>query len=208
MKASVKTKAGHSPKCGGSSCALAEDACARHSPATSEKRIPINSWEQWDNDGTHISRFYNQKARKIKNFIDYLLAKHGGSLNVMISEDLEVLREQLLSIKGIGKETADSILLYAGNKLSFVSDAYTKRFVTRFGLLSGEPNYDEIRAYFSKRIPPDVALYHEFHALIVYHGYATCKTTPDCNSSSLHQPQIHLKDCILSPFQAKVFSNH
>jgi len=81
------------------------------------------------------SRFYNQKAGKIKQTVEYVMSRHKGSLNKMFSLGTDVLRRDLLGIKGIGKETADSILLYAGKKRSFVSDAYTKRFVLRYGLL-------------------------------------------------------------------------
>ena len=95
------------------------------------------------------SRFYNQKSQKIKNFINYLNRVHVGSISKMFSLDMKALRSDLLNIKGIGKETADSILLYAGNKLSFVSDAYTKRFVVRYGLMKGQPSYDEIQNFFT-----------------------------------------------------------
>lgn len=127
------------------------------------------------------SRFYNQKTDKLKVFCKHLIKKYNGSLNKMFSHDAEYLRKELLELKGIGKETADCILLYAGKKLSFVSDAYTERFLKRFGLMHGHKVYDEIRTYFMTLIPRDVYVYNEFHALIVHHCYATCRATPECN---------------------------
>ena len=93
---------------------------------------------------------------------------------------MEDLREELLMIKGIGKETADCILLYAGKMPSFVSDAYTKRFLERYGLLNGLITYDDIRGFFMKDLPKDVYLYNEYHALIVYHGHHICQSKPKC----------------------------
>ena len=126
------------------------------------------------------SRFYNQKAEKLKEFCKYLIRKYDASLNKMFANDTETLRNELLALKGIGEETADSILLYAGNKLSFVSDAYTKRFLERYGLLHNQLTYDEIRTFFMKNLPRDISLYNEYHALIVHHCYAVCKSQPNC----------------------------
>lgn len=127
------------------------------------------------------SRFYNQKTEKLKVFCRYLISRYSGSLDKMFSTDVDTLRQELLEIKGIGKETADTILLYAGKKPSFVSDAYTKRFLSRLGLIDGLSSYDEIRNFFMKNIPRDIYLYNEYHALIVHHGYAICKSKPACN---------------------------
>ena len=127
------------------------------------------------------SRFYNQKAEKLKNFTDYLFNNHNGSLNKMFTVETEKLRKELLDINGIGRETADSILLYAGKKPSFVSDAYTKRFLERYGLLNDLSSYEEIRGLFMDNIPKDIYLYNEYHALIVHHGYAVCKSKPNCS---------------------------
>ena len=133
------------------------------------------------------SRFYNQKARTLKNFCDHLIKRYRGSLSKMFSADTASLRKELLAIKGIGRETADSILLYAGNKPTFVSDAYTKRFLVRYGIRAGEPSYDEIRDFFMNNIKKDVYLYNEYHALIVHHGHATCKPTPDCQACPINR---------------------
>ena len=126
------------------------------------------------------SRFYNQKTEKLKVFCHYLIDKYGGSLDRMFSQDTDILRQDLLSLKGIGKETADSILLYAGNKLSFVVDAYTKRFLERFGILNSQVTYDEIKKFFTDNLPKNIYTYNEYHALIVHHCYAICKAVPIC----------------------------
>lgn len=128
------------------------------------------------------SRYYNQKTAKLKNFCNYLESKYNGSLNKMFSHGAETLRKELLDVNGIGKETADSILLYAGRKLSFVSDAYTKRLLERYGILNGLSSYDEIRRLFMENIPKDIYLYNEYHALIVHHCYAVCKSEPSCQT--------------------------
>ena len=127
------------------------------------------------------SRFYNQKTEKLKSFCRYLMAHYDGSLNKMFSNTLSDLREDLLHIKGIGSETADSILLYAGNKLSFVSDAYTKRWIERYGLFDGLSTYDQIREFFMNNLPEDLYIYNEYHALIVHHSKSICKSAPQCH---------------------------
>jgi endonuclease-3 related protein len=126
------------------------------------------------------SRYYNQKAKKLKNFSLFLMNKYSGSLNKLFSVKMEDLRQELLNIKGIGKETADCILLYAGGMPSFVSDAYTKRFLERYGLLKGMETYDDIRDFFMQDLPKDVYLYNEYHALIVHHGHSVCRSKPNC----------------------------
>jgi len=131
------------------------------------------------------SRYYNQKAMRLKEFCRYLKERYGGCLDKMFKKDTESLRKELLSLKGIGKETADSILLYAGQKLSFVSDAYTKRFLERYGLMDGNPGYDRIRDFFTQNLPQDIYLYNEYHALIDHHCYSVCKAKPDCKSCSI-----------------------
>lgn len=142
------------------------------------------------------SRYYNQKTLKLKNFCSYLVDSYNGSLNKLFSQDLDKLRSELLSIKGIGKETADSILLYAGKKLSFVSDAYTKRFLVRYGIMDEAAQYDDIRKLFMTNLSRDLYLYNEYHALIVHHGYLTCKSKPDC----INCPVVKLNDKVYCKF--------
>jgi len=133
------------------------------------------------------SRFYNQKAEKLKNFTDYLFSKYDGSLNKMLAVDMDILRKELLLIKGIGGETADSILLYAGNKPSFVSDAYTSRIFNRYGITNKNTSYEDMRKMFMDSLPVDADLYNEYHALIVHHGYAVCKAKPECDECKLRR---------------------
>ena len=92
----------------------------------------------------------------------------------------QIRREELLSIKGIGPETADSILLYACDQPHFVVDAYTRRIFSRYGLLSEKASYQEVQRFFESQLPVDVSLFKRFHALIVEHGKQTCKKIPAC----------------------------
>ncbi|MCX5680676.1 MAG: endonuclease III domain-containing protein [Candidatus Omnitrophica bacterium] len=133
------------------------------------------------------SRFYNQKAKKLKTFCRYLALKYDGSLDKMFFKDMNLLRNELLDLKGIGKETADCILLYAGKKPSFVVDAYTKRFLARYGLGKEGASYDEIRRLFMENLPKNVYLYNEYHALIVHHCHFVCKSKPQCAICSVNQ---------------------
>ncbi len=126
------------------------------------------------------SRFYNQKAKKLKSFCSFLIDNYNNSLRKMFLNDVGSLRMELLNIYGIGKETADSILLYAGEKLSFVSDNYTNKFLNRYRFTDNLNTYEDVRIFFMDNLPKDIYLYNEYHALIVHHCYHTCKTVPDC----------------------------
>lgn len=128
------------------------------------------------------SGYYNIKANRIKNFLKFLNTCYSGSIDRMFETDLYELREKLLALKGIGKETADSILLYAGNKPIFVVDAYTKRILTRHGFITVDAKYEEIQSLFMDNLPGDSRLFNEFHALIVELGKSVCKAKkPLCN---------------------------
>jgi endonuclease-3 related protein len=134
------------------------------------------------------TRFYNQKAQKLKYFIDFLFYKYGGNLDVLFSQDTGELRRELLDIKGLGEETADSILLYAGEKPVFVIDAYTKRIFSRLGLTGGEWSYREYQQFFMERLVKDVKLYNDYHAQIVHLGHAYCKKhEPECMPCPLNK---------------------
>ena len=126
------------------------------------------------------SGFFNIKAKRIKNFMDFLFGHYRGSLKKMFSENANSLREKLLKINGIGPETADSILLYAGEKPFFVVDAYTKRILSRHNLISKTACYDEIQELFMKNLKKEVVLFNEYHALLVYIGKHFCKRVPNC----------------------------
>ena len=102
------------------------------------------------------SGFYNEKAKKIKSFCEHVLTKWGGSLEEFLSQDMEALRIELLGIRGIGPETADSIVLYAASKASFVVDAYTYRILSRHGWVEEPISYEELRDYFMGALEPDV----------------------------------------------------
>jgi endonuclease III related protein len=122
------------------------------------------------------SGYFRQKARKLKVFVHFLQSEYGGSLKRMFATPTELLRQKLLAVHGIGPETADSILLYAGLHRIFVVDAYTRRILARHGLSNGKEDYDEIRAMFEDRLPQDAKLYNEYHALIVNTGKKWCRT--------------------------------
>jgi endonuclease-3 related protein len=107
----------------------------------------------------------------------------------MFADDPIKLRANLLGINGIGPETADSILLYAGGKPFFVVDAYTKRILVRHGLISNNADYHEVQSLFMENLPKDASLYNEFHALIVKVGKEHCrKRKPLCSGCPLHPP--------------------
>ncbi len=128
------------------------------------------------------ARFYNSKAIKIKNFMDFFFREYGGDLAAMSGEEQAILRRKLLGVKGLGKETVDCILLYACGKTIFVVDAYTRRIFQRYGILEGNPSYDDIQAYFMENLPPDVPLYNDYHAQIVHLGNSICKARPLCEA--------------------------
>jgi endonuclease-3 related protein len=124
--------------------------------------------------------YYNIKARRIKNFLDFLANHYGNSMARLAAGDLENLRPALLTIKGIGPETADSILLYALAKPTFVVDAYTFRILSRHGLIPEAYPYEELRQLFMEHLPPQLDLYQEYHALLVRLGKEWCRPQPRC----------------------------
>jgi endonuclease-3 related protein len=124
--------------------------------------------------------YYNVKARRLKHLMNFLAGEYGGDLKRMFAESLSSLREKLLAVKGIGPETADSILLYAGGKPIFVVDAYTRRVLFRHGMITDGASYGDIQDLFMESLPRDVALYKEYHALFVRLAKTFCKTKPLC----------------------------
>jgi len=124
--------------------------------------------------------YYNLKARRVKNFLDFLAARFAHSMEKMALEELEPLRVELLGLHGIGPETADSILLYALHKPTFVVDAYTFRILSRHDLVIEPCSYEELRQVFMERLPAEVPLYQEFHALLVRLGKEFCRPQPRC----------------------------
>jgi endonuclease-3 related protein len=128
------------------------------------------------------SGFFRQKANRLQNLSRYLVTEWQSNLNDFCSGPLDEARERLLARPGIGPETADSILLYAAYRPSFVVDAYTRRIFERVGVLWGNETYAEVRQIFMQTLPEDVALYNEYHALIVQLAKTCCKKRkPLCN---------------------------
>jgi len=129
--------------------------------------------------------YFNIKTKRLKAFFRFLEERHEGSLEKLFLWDTEPLREELLSVYGIGEETADSILLYAASKPIFVVDAYTRRILIRHGIVGDKDRYGEIQALFMASIPADVPLYNQYHALIVETGKTYCAKKPHCNACPL-----------------------
>ncbi len=130
--------------------------------------------------------YFNLKAARLKNLLNFVAREYNGSLEEMFAVDTHILREEILTVKGIGPETADSILLYAGNKPVFVVDAYTHRIFARHNIIAEEDGYHEIQEYFALSLPEDVALFNEYHALIVRLGKEFCKKSkPLCSQCPL-----------------------
>ncbi|OPZ89663.1 MAG: Endonuclease III [Firmicutes bacterium ADurb.Bin419] len=130
--------------------------------------------------------FFNRKAVILKSVMTFLVEEFDADLDRMFQNPLEVLRDKLLKVKGIGPETADSILLYAGYKKIFVVDAYTIRIFTCLGFLKGDEKYHDVQSFFMKNLPEDVDLYNQFHALIVKLGSDCCSgRKPKCDSCAL-----------------------
>ena len=132
------------------------------------------------------SGYFRQKAKKLKAFAKFLHVEYGGSLKRMFRTPTLELRIKLLSVHGIGPETADSILLYAGNHPVFVVDAYTHRIFGRHAITGGKPDYEAVRAQFESVLPRRAQLLNEFHALIVSTGKNWCrKSAPRCEQCPL-----------------------
>ena len=131
------------------------------------------------------SGYFNIKSKRLKSFITFLYDNFDGHLDKMFSLDLKKLRHLLLEVNGIGPETADSILLYAGNYPVFVIDSYTKRIFSRIGILEEKHTYHQIQDFFMQSLDNDVKLFNEYHALIVRHAKEFCKITPVCQNCPL-----------------------
>ena len=124
--------------------------------------------------------YFNVKARRLRSFTQLMFGRFGGDLRRLFALETPALREVLLSVNGIGPETADSILLYAAGRPAFVVDAYTRRFMMRHGWIGSGATYDDIARVFAAGLPRRVALYNEYHALIVALGKALCRPKPRC----------------------------
>jgi len=130
--------------------------------------------------------YFNVKAGRLKNFIA-AVERAGGDIEAFLDRPVPALREALLSIKGVGRETADSIILYAAGKCSFVVDAYTCRICLRHGLIAPEDDYEQIKEMFESSLPEDVELYNDYHAQLVAVGKRYCRPTARCEGCPLEQ---------------------
>lgn len=129
--------------------------------------------------------YFNVKSQRLKEFVGWLFDQHNGLLEHMFTVEWRRLRAELLQVRGIGPETADAILLYAGHKPTFVVDAYTRRLFYRFGLLPEDAGYEQTRQLCMAHLPADVPLFNEYHALIVEQCKQFCRKKPLCNGCPL-----------------------
>ncbi len=127
------------------------------------------------------SGYFNIKAQRLKNLVSFIFDEYGGSLKMIAAQRTAELRKKLLSVNGIGPETADSILLYAFNKPTFVVDAYTRRIFYRHNWVQRDADYHELQAIFLQNLPSDPLMFNEYHALIVRLGKDICRTAPRCD---------------------------
>jgi endonuclease-3 related protein len=175
------------------------------------RKIPLGRLEQL----IRSSGYFRQKAMRLKNFVSFLDETYEGSLTRMFAQPTSPLREQLISLNGVGPETADSILLYAGQHASFVVDAYTKRIASRHGILSDTAGYDDVRELFQRGLAvvelsqeaaeqrgaashkpsrmslasrsPLAQVYNEMHGLLVGVGKRYClKSMPKCEACPIN----------------------
>jgi endonuclease-3 related protein len=128
--------------------------------------------------------YFNVKARRLKSFLAFL-GEFQDSMALLAAADLETLRPALLQVKGIGPETADSILLYALKQPTFVVDAYTFRILNRHGLITEPCSYEDLRQLFLDHLPAEVGLFQEYHALLVRLGKEFCRPQPRCAACPL-----------------------
>jgi len=151
----------------------------------------LDPWKLQKLDGAVLAElirpagYYNLKARRLKNLVAWLCECYDGRLENLEGRSIEPLREQLLAVNGIGRETADSILLYALNKPIFVVDAYTYRVLVRHRCIAPEADYEEVREYYQSKLPTETHLFNEYHALIVRVGKDYCRRAARCEECPL-----------------------
>ena len=129
--------------------------------------------------------YFNIKAKRLKNFVEFLAVNYGGRIRTMKREEASAIRDKLLSVSGIGPETADSIILYALGKPVFVIDAYTKRVLSRHSVLEHASSYADFQQLFHSSLKRNAVMYNEFHALFVRLGKEHCRTQPICEGCPL-----------------------
>jgi endonuclease-3 related protein len=133
----------------------------------------------------HPCGYYNVKARKLHSFVLWLGDNHKDNLDSLFAGSIEQIRQQLLSIYGIGLETADSIILYAGDRPIFVIDAYTRRIISRVGMEPDSNTYTTYQHLFMSTLPADAGLFNEYHALLVCLAKNVCRPHPLCHQCCL-----------------------
>jgi endonuclease-3 related protein len=139
------------------------------------------------------SGYFNIKTRRLQAFCQWLLDE--GGEHRLREHDTVLMRDKLLSVYGIGPETADDMVLYAFGRPVFVIDAYTRRLFSRLGIVSGDETYESLRRTFESRLDGDADLYNEYHALIVLHGKDICKVKPRCESCCLAEKCHYISSC-------------
>lgn len=139
--------------------------------------------------------YFNLKAGRLKNFLQWLFENYDGQVDSLEHLSAWDIREQLLGIKGIGPETADSIALYAYNKPVFVVDTYTCRVMVRHGLIEAEAGYEQMREFMEASLPNEIELFNEYHALLVQVGKNYCKPKPKCDGCPLESLPHNLGTC-------------
>lgn len=131
------------------------------------------------------ARFMNLKARRLKGFAEWYEAEFGADIGRMSRAEMWGLRERLLEVDGIGEETADCIILYACNLPIFVVDAYTRRIFERLGFIEGRLSYSGLQSFFMQNLPPDAALFKDYHAQLVHLAKKACRKKPFCGACPL-----------------------
>jgi len=132
------------------------------------------------------SGYFNLKVKRLKGFLRFVQAETGGDLSALFKQPLAELRPKLLAVYGVGPETADSILLYAGGLPTFVVDAYTLRIMSRLGVAGEGVTYHQMQEVFEKALPRDVGLFNEYHALLVALGKDWCRPRgPRCGGCAV-----------------------
>ncbi len=131
------------------------------------------------------SGYYRVKALRLKAFVNFLFNRYEGDIANLKRRPFQALRAELLAVNGIGPETADSILLYGLKKPVFVVDAYTRRILSRHGIVSEKASYEEIQGLLTSHLPHDERLFNEYHALLVHLGKTVCKKIPECGKCPL-----------------------
>ncbi len=131
--------------------------------------------------------YFNIKAKRLKNFIARVHEGYGDDIEAFLDRPISTLREELLSINGVGRETADSMILYAAGKATFVVDTYTYRILLRHGLIDSDYDYDMIKELLESSLPEDVNLYNDFHAQFVAVGKRYCRPVAKCADCPLER---------------------